>query len=84
MNESNESERSERPEETSEGERKSSEDDENKINYKLCCLYDKTTQTCGPYVRDRLEKSGLVCVGDLTADTKNHFRNLRFKDYRKL
>ena len=62
MDESNENE--------SETESSENEDD---INYKLCCLFDKNENKCGPYIRDRSIKLGLVDMTNLNEDTEGHF-----------
>ena len=91
--EMDESSTSERIEEESEDRKsdgsESNEDDVDNVNYKMCCLYDKKDNKCGPYLRDRSVKSGLVAIVDLTADTESHFKNLsnvskRFKTFQKL
>ena len=51
------------------------------INYKTCCLYKKQFGDCGPFLRDRKRKDGVVGVTNLTADTSNHFKSLHLKDY---
>ena len=50
-----------------------------KVDYKSCCLYNGNHGSCGPFLRDKIEKEGVVCVTDLDADTVNHFHLLAFK-----
>ena len=47
---------------------KSSNAVEHDINYKDCCLFDKSINRCGPcYIRDNISESGLTRVENLTS-----------------
>ena len=52
---------------------------QNGPNYELCCLFDKTKKICGPYVRDRITRHGLVEAQNLNASTKRHIETLLYK-----
>ena len=54
-----------------------SQSNESSPNYKLCCLFDKNKNVCGPFVRNRTPLHGLVEVGKLDACTEAHFRALQ-------
>ena len=58
-----------------------------KIDYKLCCLYNSEYGKCGSFLRDRVEKEGLVSPRDLDANTESHIQQLKLepvvlKDFR--
>ena len=48
--------------------------------YKVCCLYNGPHGPCGPYMKFREPRTGVVSVMDLDADTTIHFKNLKLKD----
>ena len=62
----------------------SHKENRDKVNYKLCCLYNEQQNKCGPYNRPRCPKSGLVSVQNLNAEIENHLRNLHFKNSIKI
>ena len=47
------------------------------INYKLCCLYNSDYGKCGPFLRNRIEKEGLVSPRELGSCTESHFQQLQ-------
>jgi hypothetical protein len=51
-----------------------SEGKKDNIDYTLCYLYNNNKGICGPYIRDRTSKYGLVKVVDLVVDTEKHLR----------
>ena len=57
----------------------SNSDDDTAPEYKVCCLYNGSHGSCGPYMKFREARAGVVSVLDLNADTTIHFKNLKLK-----